>query len=287
MATYIVQAALNPSVDFYFPQRDVSYDISHKVLPNTLNISETDKVVFIRYIPKVWYKYLNKLSVKKRPAIVFFMDDDLFDLSMHKGLPWRYRWKLYFHAGRYQSWLKKMQAQLWVSTPWLAAKYQDWQPVCIAPQNPYSMQKPQKTIFYHGSASHMAEIKWLVPVIEQVLKVNKQLNFEIIGTKKVRDLFKHIDRVYVVHPMSWDSYRAFISTPGRIIGLAPLLDTAFNNARAATKFYDITQAGAVGIYADHPVYREAINHRNDKGYLVSMEQRLWVEKILSIARYRE
>lgn len=282
MAAYIVQAGPNPSTDFYFPERDPNYDINHKVSPNALEISAIDKVIFIRYIPKNWRTYLNDLSIEKRPTIIFFMDDDLFDVSMHKGLPWRYRWKLYSQAGRHQSWLKKVQAQLWVSTPWLANKYKSWQPICLKPQSPYISQTAQKTIFYHGSASHIAEIRWLIPVIEQVLVANKQLCFEIIGTKKIRDLFKHIDRVHVLHPMPWYSYQALISTPGRIIGLAPLLDTAFNDARSATKYFDITQAGAIGIYADHPVYRDSIVHKGN-GYLVPMQQDLWVAQILALA----
>ena len=82
--------------------------------------------------------------------------------------------------------------------------------------------------------------------------------------------------------MPWYSYQALISTPGRIIGLAPLLDTAFNDARSATKYFDITQAGAIGIYADHPVYRDSIVHKGN-GYLVPMQQDLWVAQILALA----
>lgn len=286
MQTYFVQAGNNPTTDFYFPQRNRADEVDHTIAPSTLGISVTDTVIFIRYIPKAWFKYLSCLSKVERPTIIFFMDDDLFDLAMHKGLPWRYRWKLYTYAGKYESWLKQIGAQLWVSTEWLAAKYKSWQPVCIPPQNPYVSSSAQQIVFYHGSASHEAEIKWLIPVIEQVLGANNKLNFEIIGTKKIRDLFKHIDRVQVLHPMAWYSYQALINTPGRIIGLAPLLDTPFNQARSASKFFDITQAGAVGIYADHPVYTNTITHQRN-GYLLPMQKNLWVEQILLLANDAE
>ena len=80
--------------------------------------------------------------------------------------------------------------------------------------------------------------------------------------------------------MSWPAYKTFIQRPGRTIGLAPLLDTPFNAARAPTKFFDITAAGAVGIYADSPVYRRLVEHGKN-GLLLPMDSPGgWVEAVL-------
>ncbi|MFB9846583.1 glycosyltransferase family 1 protein [Oceanisphaera arctica] len=218
--------------------------------------------------------------------LVLFMDDDLFDLRPHTGLPIRYRWKLYRLAWRHQAWLKKMGAELWVSTPWLAEKYVSWQPTVLQPQSPYSGVgsglSAQKTLFYHGSASHSQELEWLYPMVEQVLNQDHTLSFELIGNSKVRNRFTALPRVHVLYPMEWPAYQALLSRPGRTIGLAPLLENRFNAARAHTKFFDITQAGAVGIYADHPVYRSIIRHQHN-GVLLPMDQQAWADEILRLS----
>lgn len=241
-------------------------------------------VVFIRYVPPQW-----KALLSRHPAarVVFFMDDDLFDLRAFRGMPWRYQRKLASLAWRHQRWLRAVGAELWVSSPWLAQKYSDWKPVVLEPCNPHAMpestpEPAMKTLFYHGSASHSAELKWLAPVVEQVLSARKDVCFEVIGDRKVRNRFAHLPGVQVVHPMSWPAYKAFIQRPGRTVGLAPLLDSAFNAARAPTKVYDITAAGAVGIYADTPVYRQLVDHRRN-GLLLPMESpEAWTEAVLEL-----
>ena len=281
MPTYLIHSGPNPTLDFYFAARSHDHDIHWDEEPSQLEFDATDTLIFIRYINSKWRRYLQRLAVTKRPVIVFFMDDDVLDTSIHKGLPFRYQWKLYKYAARHTKWLKTVGAQLWVSTPWLMQKYHDWNPTYVPPQSPYTNTTEHYTIFYHGSASHEAEIQWLVPVIEHVLKLKPNLNFEIIGAKKIRKLFKNTDRVHVLHPMSWYSYRSLISSSHRCIGLAPLLDTPFNQARSVTKVFDITHAGAVGIYTNHFVYSSIIEHRSN-GYLLPMDKEIWVNSIIEL-----
>lgn len=283
MPTYLVQEGPNPTADFYFTDRDRQYDVWLKSDPNQYTFSAKDTLIFVRYINKAWINYLKKLNESQRPYLVFFIDDDVFDHKMHVGLPLRYRYKMYSLATCYQKQLKNLGFTLWVSTPWLQQKYHQWQPVLRVLQNPHRLRERGKDIvFYHGTASHEAEIEWLLPVFEAVLKQNKQLNIELIGNKKVHRLFKSMEAVHVYHPMSWYSYCQLISGPGRIIGLAPLLETSFNQARSASKFFDITQAGAVGLYADSAVYANKIIH-GQTGFLLNMEQERWVESILRLA----
>jgi hypothetical protein len=85
----------------------------------------------------------------------------------------------------------------------------------------------------------------------------------------------------VLHPMRWQTYQAQLDRPGRSIGLAPLLDTSFNRARSHTKFYDITQAGAAGIYAEGPVYEGIVQH-DKNGLVLQMEPDKWVQAIIAL-----
>ncbi len=284
----IVHQAPNPSTEFFIrpflvesPAAVDYYRFDELPAPFELSGAE---VVFVRYVPPAWKAFL-----KRHPAqrVVFFMDDDLFDWRAFRGMPWHYQRKLFRLAWRHQRWLKEVRAELWVSSPWLAQKYAAWNPSVLEPDNPHGLvagftDPAMKTIFYHGSASHRGELEWLVPVVEQVLGAREDVCFEVIGDRKVRDRFAHLPGVQVVHPMSWPAYKTFIQRPGRTIGLAPLLDTPFNAARAPTKFFDITAAGAVGIYADSPVYRRLVEHGKN-GLLLPMDSPGgWVEAVLDL-----
>lgn len=286
--SFVVQQTENPSTDFFirpFVNGDASDVLFHTFadIPESTEL-EGATVIFVRYVPPAW-----KALLKRHPAqrVVFFMDDDLFDWRAFRGMPWHYQRKLFRLAWRHQRWLREVSAELWVSSPWLAQRYAGWNPSVLEPQNPHGdaaefIDPAMKTIFYHGSASHRGELEWLVPVVEQVLGARDDVCFEVIGDRKVRDRFAHLPGVQVVHPMSWPAYKAFIQRPGRTIGLAPLLDTPFNAARAPTKFFDITAAGAVGIYADSPVYGRLVEHGKN-GLLLPMDSpQVWVEAVLDL-----
>lgn len=280
----VVQECTNPSTDFFVQpwlvKNNCSIEfISHKVDPAKISIVGR-VVVFVRYIPSFWVTYVEK-NKEYVEEVVFFIDDDLFDVKAFCGLSLRYQFKLLRLSYIRKAWLKKIDATLWVSTLFLAEKYVSWNPELILPE-PSSCKPSAVCVFYHGSASHMNEIKWLFSVIKAVLEKNSMICFEIIGNRKVNKLFKSLPRVSVVHPMSWENYCSFISQKGRHIGLAPMLDKNFNAARSFTKFFDITQAGAVGIYADHKAFNSVITSEVN-GVLLGMNQASWVDAILELA----
>ena len=282
---FIVEEGPNPSTDYFV----VPYLREAGATPVRCTFAQLPPagelqgaaVIFVRYVPAAWKalveRYRSSLS-----AVCFFMDDDLFDWRAFSKMPLRYRFKILRHSHSKQKWLKSAGAQLLVSTPYLQQKYAQWQPQLLAPR-PLPQQELPLTVFYHGSASHGADLRWLRPVMEEVLARDEQLVFEVIGDKSVNRLFKGLPRVQVLHPMKWGSYQALTSRPGRTIGLAPLLDSPFNRARAHTKFFDITQAGAVGVYAHGDVYGGIVRHEQN-GLLVPMDRQTWVEAILRLAQ---
>ncbi len=250
-------------------------------------------ILFVRYIPPAWRRLIAS-NRDKLAGVHFFMDDDLFSWSSFSRMPLRYQWKLLRLSWRHQGWLRDMDAKLLVSTPYLQARYAQWQPQLLAPQVPAALAPLAQrtdfqgegsgsvTLFYHGSASHGADLKWLRPVIARVLAADARIVFEVIGNARVNRLFRGLPRVHVVHPMKWDAYQSLLQQPGRTIGLAPLLDSPFNRARSHTKFLDITLAGAVGIYAAGTVYGGVVRHK-ENGLLLPMEQDAWVDGILQLA----
>ena len=250
--------------------------------PDPAELTDAD-VVFVRYVPAAWARLVERHR-SRLAKVVFFMDDDLFDFSAARGQSWRYRLKLARLATRRRDWLRAQGAALWVSTPYLRDKYADWRPRLVRPAPlPAPADDEIIRVFYHGSASHEAEIRWLHPVIAAALQAEPRLTFEIIGTAGVNRLYRCLPRTTVVHPMSWPAYRAFVAMPGRHIGLAPLLDSPFNRARSCTKFFDISRAGAVGIYAPGAVCADLVEH-GVNGWVMTLDPEVWVEAILTLAR---
>ncbi|MEH6472467.1 MAG: glycosyltransferase [Halopseudomonas sp.] len=284
---YIVEEQPNPSTDFFVEPALATAGCDSATRIVRCRFTELPKVealngavvIFVRYVPKPW-KQLVESARDQISQIIFFMDDDLLDLGASKGMPWRYRIKLARLATLRKRWLRTLSAKLWVSTPFLHNKYQDWNPSLVSPK-PLSRTDSTIRLFYHGSASHNDEIRWLYPVIKTVLLNDERLSFEIIGGKEVNQMFRELPRTTVVHPMKWLAYKAFLSQPGRMIGLAPLLDIPFNQARSYTKFFDITHAGAIGIYARNPIFAEVVVD-GVNGLLVEMDQQQWIEAIQTL-----
>ncbi|WP_213999992.1 glycosyltransferase family 1 protein [Arsukibacterium sp.] len=276
----VVEERTNPSTDFFVAPELVALggpvEYFNFVNPPKLATGEQVVLVFVRYVSKIWLRWVqqHRSQISK---ISYFMDDDLFDLAAFKGLPWRYQYKLTRLAFSRRQWLKAVGAELWVSTPYLQAKYQQWQPRLVQACSP-AQSTEQLTMFYHGSASHRLEIAWLYPVVAEILQLLPQVSFEIIGGSEVNKRYRMLDRVHVLHPMSWPSYQALLARGGRDIGLAPLLAGNFNNARAYTKFFDISRAGGVGLYTEDSIYSEVVTDQTT-GLLLPNKPDSWVAAV--------
>ena len=282
---YLVEERANPSTDFFvLPAiqaskfRAIRCDFAE--LPPAADLIGA-VVVFVRYVPPAWAKLVDAMRSELHD-LIFFMDDDVLDYRASVGMTWYYRLKLARLATRHLRWLQRHNAKLWVSVPYLQQKYANWQPRLILP-SPVANRTCVRRVFYHGSAmTHKADIRWLRPVMEEVLRSNQRVVFEIIGRLDTFRLYKNLPGVTVVHPMRWPAYQAFFSMQERHIGLNPLQNTPFNRARSYTKFFDITRCGAVGVYTPNSVCSEIVTHRQE-GLVVELEQETWVKAILSLA----
>jgi len=235
-------------------------------------------VVLVRYVTSAWKRQLSKHRARLH-SLVYFMDDDIPDRTASQGLPLKYRFKLYRHGQRHLPWLVAQEAKFWVSTAYLRDKYPHYQCLQIDP-TPLPLPEHRCRVFYHATASHRAEIAWLHGVMKAVLQKNPLIDFEIIGDRDTLAMYRSLPRTTVVHPMSWPAYQSFLAIPGRNIGLAPFVPSAFNAARSYTKWLDIQRAGAFALLAsDGPWADLPLN--DDRACLVPMDPKQWVNQILS------
>lgn len=289
---WIIEECSNPSTEYYIlPALKISgFEERTKLLsmpPEKINERQVI-LIFIRYLTRDWLKFIEK-NREKIKRIVYFMDDDLFDLSSWRVLPLRYVKKIYLKAYRWKEWLIKNRAVFFVSTDFLAQKYQYLNPLIIPPYpifNNFSTRNIEKTefikVFYHGTASHKEEFIWLYEIVKAILMENDRIIFEIVGNKKIHNKFKDLKGVIVVHPMKWELYKKFLLKENRHIGLAPLLSNKFNLARNYTKFFEIVACGAVGVYSKESCYFKVVSNEYD-GILLSNKKEIWIERILELA----
>lgn len=283
-----------PTTDLYFRKRlerrfgeAVRYVDSLRISPRELTLGDDSMVVIVRYAPMRWLRWLqrNHLSLS---GVVFFMDDDIPSAATASELPFRYAVKTAWRYFRTRRLLGRLCSEVWVSTPELARRYAGSSPTLVEPEYVPSESSDQSPLvyFYHGSWAHRREIQWLVPVVRQVQEAVPDAWFEIMGTDRVRRLFRGISRVRVIHPMPWKDYLAYAGTVRYQVGLAPCFDSDFNRARSHSKVFDITRLGAAGIYSTVTPYAEKVLH-GQTGLLCKNVPDEWVKAILLLLNDRD
>jgi hypothetical protein len=236
------------------------------------------KIIVIRYLNAPWARALS-IFREQGGEVIYFMDDDLMDNRLFAELPSQYARKISQNATRWRTQLEAMCSSFWLSSEPLLGKYSDWNASLLSPAPlPDGPAIDRHRIFYHGTASHMAEIKWLAPLIAKLQERRDDAWFEVFGDHSVNKIFRSIPLVSVVHPMSWETYHAYSSTVRRDVGLAPLLPNLFNTARSVTKFYDFARMGAFGIYSDVEPYNKFVRNNID-GILLPNDPQLWINAI--------
>lgn len=235
-------------------------------------------VIVVRYLNASWARALWTFR-EQGGEVIYFMDDDLMDKKLLAELPRLYAKKISSRATQWRSKLEAMCSSYWFSSEALQRKYSSWNASLLTPV-PLDVHAvtARHWIFYHGTASHIAEIEWLAPVIAKLHKHRNDAWFEVFGDYSVKKIFRSVPLVSVMHPMSWETYWTFSSTVRRDIGLAPLLPSQFNAARSMTKFYDFARMGAFGIYSDAEPYNKFVRNGVD-GILLPNDPQIWIDTI--------
>ncbi|MDH4188840.1 MAG: glycosyltransferase family 1 protein [Betaproteobacteria bacterium] len=280
----LIEYGPNASSDYYLIPRLRGLPLSRldsREAPRDDILPEGTFVIIVRYLPRAWGEYLSR-QAERLAGVAYFVDDDLPAGLASAGLPWRYRFKLYRLFHRRRALLARLCSELWVASPALREKYARAAPKLVEPLPLAEPSASGVTYFYHGSASHRSEWRWLREVVAPLQLGHAPLSFTAIGDRRVQRQFRDLPRVLVLHPMSWISYRDSLPAMRHDIGLAPLLPGAFNAARAATKHFDITRLGAAGIYSRCAPYSGYVRD-GENGLLLDNDPAAWRAAILRLA----
>jgi len=249
-----------------------------------VSIPEGTWVIVVRHASRKWLRTLSRHR-EAIARVTYLKDDDIAAVFSATHLPWYYS----IWTGCRFLWIRgllgRVVSDVAVSTQELAVRYQESKPEVWEPRydDSVELRKETRIYFYHANIVHYREMKWLVPVVRRVQKAVPDAWFEIIGDGSVARLFKGIPRVRIVHPMSWPDYQDYLASVRYQVGLAPLLDTPYNRARSHTKLYQITRAGAAGVYSNVIPYSGKIID-GETGVLCQNHRYLWVRTIISLLR---
>jgi len=248
------------------------------------SIAEGTWVIIVRHASRRWLKELRRHR-EAIARVTYLKDDDIAAVFSATHLPWYYVFWTGFRFLWIRGPLARVASDVAVSTRELAARYWHAKPEVWEPRydDRAELRREAPVYFYHANIVHYREMKWLVPVVRRVQKAVSEAWFEIIGDGSVARLFKGVPRVRVVHPMAWPDYQVYLSSVRYQVGLAPLLDTPYNRARSHTKLYQITRAGAAGIYSDGIPYSAKIID-GETGVLCKNHRYLWVRSIVALLR---
>lgn len=244
--------------------------------------------VIVRQAPQPWLRRL-EADAPLLAGAALFLDDDLPGAAADPWLPKGYALRTTLRFLRARPALARLCGSVWVATEVLAKRYPEAQAQVLPPLVlPRTGQRPDETaatpltVFYHGTAAHDREKRWLLEVAAAVQRSRPDTLFELSGGPDVARLYRDIPRVRVTPPLPWPAFLERLGSTPLHIGLAPLLDSPFNCARSHTKFLEISRCGAAGIYARRRPYAEVVQHELT-GLLAGDEPDQWVAAVLRLA----
>ena len=273
-----------PTTDLYLHENlrerfgeAVTYVNTLRTSPNDVVLGRDTLIVVVRYAPKKWLQWLMRRQ-DKFAGIALLIDDDMPTALRAPELPFRYAMKTAWRYARTRRLLGQLCSEVWVSTPELASRYARFSPRLLEPNfvESKSAGEEKAVYFYHGTWAHRREIEWLVPVVRQVQEAIPGAWFEIMGTDRVRRLYRGIPRVRVVHPYALEGLSGLCRNRHLPGGACALLRYATSTGHALTASCSISPAWVRRAFT--PMSRrtrEKVIH-GQTGYLCANEPDKWV-----------
>lgn len=204
--------------------------------------------------------------------IVYVIDDDLSAAAGDPTLPAAYRARMALAAERQARLLTLADAVVACSDS-LAARLGEFHDNVSVMTPPLIAALPERAHFdlgpsgrqpwrigFHGTRAHLADLAQIAPALSAVQRERDDTELELMLGAHVPDTLAGLPRLCAPAPLPWQRFRAYQSSRRVHIGLAPLLDTAFNRGKSFIKFLDIAAMGGVGVYSRRAPYTEIVAH---------------------------
>ena len=275
---------------------------------NREHILQADIVVFQELGSPVSLEAFN-FAIKNGKPTVIEVDDFLHVVSPNN--PGYGAWNpgtLFLHRSVGQM---ERASAMTVATPQLAREYFPFnENIYVLPNflsedkwdNPQLKKKDGLLrIGWTGGNSHIDDLKLIDKVMEKIIKEYKdKVKFEIMGMVKeeMKGVFKGLDPFHETCPkcnyqgdtMVWspetlDNYPQVLASHGWDIALAPVVNTAFNNAKSDLKLKEYAACGFPIVASRVTPYKEAVE--NGCSALLAENFKEWYNNIKSLIDNKE
>jgi len=207
---------------------------------------------------------LMERALKWPGVLIYLIDDDIDGAAQSPGLPGPYRDRLRLLARDHYDRLLRRADVIVTSSDALALRLTQDKRVSgeIARLDPFwtlpladrrhfkRSGSGTLEIVHLGTASHAGGLAKIVPAIVNTLTHHSRARLTIIGNRNVHPSLDRHPRVRIIKPMRWPQYQHWLQQKRFHIGLYPLEDTPFDQARSINKIIEHAIVGAVGIYRD-------------------------------------
>ena len=135
------------------------------------------------------------------------------------------------------------------------------------------------TIGFMGSQTHQEDVRWIAPVLKDVLEwYAGKVKLVFWGCKPTEDLLGRPDVHW--HDLQFQSYKEFagyFSQQACDIFIAPLTANEFNRAKSPLKYFEYTSLGIPGVYSQIDPYERVI--KDGENGLLAATLPDWLEKL--------
>lgn len=286
----------NASFDYYFAARLKALGLPFETCCiDTGRFADVDPegllVIVCRYVRLTQASWIAR-NRRSLAGVAYFIDDDIPALIADRQSGLGYRLYLAYFAALPMIRLNRgLLTHLWVSTGALARTMAPREAKLLAPApviedhlppNGSCPQSPLK-IVYHATGSHHREHVFLIPIMEEVLRLRPEVRFEVLAKGSAARLWNEASipdrQMRILLPMAWPPYYRRSRQEGADIALMPLLEGRANDSRADTKLIDCCRMGAAAVLSDAAPYRQ---HRDSGCVMVGNSPRQWVEALLDL-----
>ena len=246
--------------------------------PSLLRRFAGANLLLCRSLPPSWLRWL----ARHRHAfgyVVYLIDDDIVAAADDVTLPAAYRQRMAGIAKR-QPDLLALCDEVVACSDTLAARFSARHPnvsvltpPLIAPlptlkhfDAPPSVHSPWQ-IGFHGTRAHLQDLLHITPALRALLNARQDSQCEVMLGKHTPPALASLPNLSAPDPLPWSVFRHYQARRRVHIGLAPLLQTPFNEGKSFIKFLDIAAMGGVGIYSNRYPYTEVVQH-GENGLLV-------------------
>lgn len=145
-------------------------------------------------------------------------------------------------------------------------------------------KKGNRKLGWHGSITHDEDLKLILPAVKKVLQEREEITFELmggIGAQNRDKIFDPNDKEWnkltedkvftVIGTQAWKGFPKILMSHDWTIGLAPVVDNAFNHSKSAIKWFEYTLKGIPTIASDTITYNRHIRHM-ENGMLCKTEE---------------